>query len=56
MRKLVIVGVGGFGREIAWLVERINAMEPTWELLGFIDDNAEKAWHDSQWISRSRWL
>ena len=42
MRKLVIVGVGGFGREIAWLVERINAMEPTWELLGFIDDNSEK--------------
>lgn len=30
MRKLVIVGVGGLGREIAWLVERINAMEPTW--------------------------
>lgn len=42
MRKLVIVGVGGLGREIAWLVERINAMEPTWELLGFIDDNSEK--------------
>lgn len=41
MKKLVIVGVGGFGREVAWLVERINSVQPTWELLGFIDDNAE---------------
>jgi len=41
MKKLVIVGVGGFGREVAWLVERINSVKPTWELLGFIDDNVE---------------
>lgn len=37
--RLVIVGAGGFGREVAWLVERINAVQPTWELLGFIDDS-----------------
>lgn len=41
MRKLVLVGVGGFGREVAWLVERINQQEPTWELLGFVDDNPQ---------------
>lgn len=39
MKKLVIIGVGGFGREIAWLVERINKVKPTWELIGFVDDN-----------------
>lgn len=39
MKKLVIIGAGDFGREVAWLVERINAKEPTWELLGFADDN-----------------
>lgn len=39
MKKLVIIGVGGFGREVAWLVERINKVKPSWELLGFLDDN-----------------
>lgn len=39
MRKLYIIGAGGFGREVAWLVERINQVTATWDLLGFIDDN-----------------
>ena len=39
MKKLIIIGASGFGREVAWLVERINKAEPTWDLLGFIDDN-----------------
>ncbi len=38
MEKIVIVGAGGFGREIQWLIERMNAKEPTWEILGYIDD------------------
>ena len=43
MKDLYIIGAGGFGREVAWLVERINAVEPTWNLKGFIDDN-ETLW------------
>lgn len=39
MRDLYIIGAGGFGREVAWLVERINAATPTWNLEGFIDDD-----------------
>ncbi len=39
MDNLIIVGASGFGREVAWLVERINAQKPTWNILGFIDDN-----------------
>lgn len=39
MKNLVIVGNGGFAREVEWLVERINKTEPTWEFLGFIDDD-----------------
>ncbi len=39
MKKLIIIGASGFGREVAWLVERINKAEPTWDLLGFVDDN-----------------
>ena len=40
MRKpLYIIGAGGFGRETAWLAERINTVSPAWEIRGFIDDN-----------------
>ncbi len=39
MKSLVIVGASGFGREVAWLVERINKNEATWKILGFIDDD-----------------
>ncbi|NYG54693.1 acetyltransferase [Nocardioides perillae] len=38
VEPLVIVGAGGFGRETADVVEAINAIAPTWELLGFVDD------------------
>ena len=41
MKDLIIIGAGGFGREVAWLVERTNALEPTWNLLGFLDDNRD---------------
>ena len=37
--KSVIVGAGGFGREVAWLIERINAVSPSWDLIGFVDDD-----------------
>ncbi len=40
MKPLIIVGAGGFGRETAALVEDINRERPTWELLGFVDDDA----------------
>ncbi|MDD6207631.1 MAG: acetyltransferase [Clostridiales bacterium] len=38
MSKLVIIGAGGFGREVAWLVERVNQIEPKYDLAGFVDD------------------
>ena len=43
MKDLYIIGAGGFGREVAWIVERINSIKPTWNLKGFIDDN-ETLW------------
>ena len=42
MKDLVIIGAGGFGREVAWLVEAINAFDLQWNLLGFIDDDRSK--------------
>ena len=42
MKDLVIVGAGGFGREVAQLIEDINADKKTWNLLGFVDETPEK--------------
>lgn len=42
--NIVIIGGGGFGREVQWLIERINVEEQSktglkkWNLIGFIDD------------------
>jgi len=38
-RPLVLVGAGGFARETVEVVAAINAVEPTWDLLGFVDDS-----------------
>jgi sugar O-acyltransferase (sialic acid O-acetyltransferase NeuD family) len=35
---LLIIGAGGFARETAAAVRSINAVSPTWDLLGFLDD------------------
>lgn len=36
---LVVIGCGGFGREVADIVDAINEVEPTWTFLGFVDDS-----------------
>lgn len=38
MKDLIIFGASGFGREVAWAVERLNKVTPTWNLFGFMDD------------------
>ena len=40
MQDIYIIGAGGFGREVQWLIERINAVHKTWEIKGYIDDNS----------------
>ena len=39
MKDIIIVGASGFGREILWYLEDINNIKPTWNILGFLDDN-----------------
>lgn len=43
MKDIVIIGAGGVGREVVWIIEQINMKEDTWNIVGFIDDN-EKIW------------
>ena len=40
MKKIVLFGAGGFARETAYLIERINNVRAAYELLGFIVDDA----------------
>ena len=36
----MILGAGGLGQEIAWLIEEINDHSPEWRILGFLDSDA----------------
>lgn len=47
MKDIYIIGAGGFGREVAWLVDRNNKIESEWKLKGFIDDN-ESIWESTE--------
>ncbi|MGO9179055.1 MAG: NeuD/PglB/VioB family sugar acetyltransferase [Candidatus Limnocylindrales bacterium] len=38
----MIIGAGGFGREVLDLIEDINAAEPTFDLLGYLDDRYDR--------------
>ena len=38
MEKIIIVGAGGFRKDIEFVIDLINEKEPTWEILGYIDD------------------
>jgi sugar O-acyltransferase (sialic acid O-acetyltransferase NeuD family) len=38
MRDILIYGFGGFGHEVACLINHINRVKPTWNIVGYIDD------------------
>ena len=42
LKNIAIYGAGGFGREVACTINKINEKEPTWNLVGFFDDGVEK--------------
>jgi len=59
MQDIVIVGVGGLGREIAEWIEDINDVKPTYRVLGFIDDDAKKhgtIHHDLPVLGGCEWV
>ena len=41
MKDILIYGFGGFGHEVACLIRHINEGEPTWNIVGYIDDGVE---------------
>ena len=41
MKDILIYGFGGFGHEVACLIDHINRIKPTWNVIGYIDDGVE---------------
>jgi sugar O-acyltransferase (sialic acid O-acetyltransferase NeuD family) len=42
MDDIIIYGAGGFGRETALMIRQINDKRPSWNIIGFCDDNCKK--------------
>jgi len=42
MEKVAVIGAGGFGKEVQMLIEQINTVNPTYEIVGFYDDGKSK--------------
>ncbi len=42
LQKLVVMGAGGLGSEVVWAAENRNANSPTFEILGYCDDDSAK--------------
>ena len=42
MKNIAIYGAGGFGKEVACIINEINKKEKTWEIIGFFDDGIAK--------------
>lgn len=42
MKKIAIIGAGGFGREVKMLIDQINAVGNKYQFIGYYDDGKEK--------------
>lgn len=42
MKKVIILGAGGFAREVIWLIEEINKKHQQFEILGVISNEEDK--------------
>ncbi|WP_298392023.1 acetyltransferase [Flavobacterium sp.] len=42
MQNVVIIGAGGFGREVKTIIDAVNKVEKTYNFIGYYDDGIEK--------------
>jgi sugar O-acyltransferase (sialic acid O-acetyltransferase NeuD family) len=47
--SIAVFGAGGFGMEVAMLIEQINAVRPRWRMVGFFDDGMPKETQVNGW-------
>jgi len=49
MKRIAVIGAGGFAREVAWLIRDINAAAPQYEFAGYlVSDLTKLTEHDSR--------
>jgi len=59
MREIVVVGAGGFGREVIEIFKDHNKRKKQWKILGFIDENKKlhkKIINNFQVLGGLKWL
>jgi sugar O-acyltransferase (sialic acid O-acetyltransferase NeuD family) len=63
VKRIAVIGAGGFAREVAWLIRDINAAKPQFEFAGYlVSDLSKLGAHDSRgevlgdlsWIDSNR--
>ena len=41
MKNIIVIGAGGLGQEIVWLIQEINRCKEEWNILGFLDSHPD---------------
>ncbi|WP_243295679.1 hypothetical protein [Geothrix mesophila] len=63
MKRVAVIGAGGFAREVAWLIRDINAVTPTFDLVCHLVSDLDQAsgphtdgmvMHDFSWLEENR--
>ena len=39
MKDIIIIGAGGVGKEVAFIIEQINIKTSVWNIVGIVDDD-----------------
>jgi len=42
MKDIVVIGAGGLAREVAFVIEEMNQQQAQWNILGFVEQDAER--------------
>jgi len=62
-RRVVVIGAGGFAREVKWLIQEMNAATPAWEFGGYVvsdlqrlgvNDSRSEVLGDYGWLRENR--
>lgn len=56
MKDIVIIGSGGFGREVAWLLEENNKIKQEWNILGYVSNDNNNEYLKYPILGTEDWL
>ena len=60
VKKIVLIGAGGCGREVSYMIDEMNYYQKTYELLGFLDDgpnfDRNSVINGHPWLGKSDWI